>query len=183
VRNVVFEPIVKEKQVKAVEFSRVLHVPDLRSNFLSCLYLTRHKGITINISSHSMIFRQGRKTLFTASIDSSNSATLNGSTVASETVYAVSTLPADLSLWHRHFTHHNYADVKKIVEHKLVTGLVLDSDNKPNPICEPCIIGKMSANPFPPSANHNHSPLALVHSNLHGPLPVATHQGDKYWIC
>ena len=61
VGNVVFEPIVKEKQVKAVEFSRVFYVPDLRSNLLSCLYLTRHKGITINISSHSMIFRQGRK--------------------------------------------------------------------------------------------------------------------------
>ena len=61
VGNVVFELIVKEKQVKAVEFSRVFYVPDLRSNLLSCLYLTRHKGITINISSHSMIFRQGRK--------------------------------------------------------------------------------------------------------------------------
>jgi len=101
-----------------------------------------------------MIFRQGRKTRFTASIDSSNSATLNSSTVASEAAYAVSTLPADLSLWHRRFTHHNYADVKKIVEHKLVTGLVLDSDNKPDPICEPCIAGKMSANPFLPLANY-----------------------------
>ena len=182
VGNVVFEPIVNGKQVGAVEFSRVLHVPDLRSNLLSCLYLTRHKGITINISSHSMVFRQRRKTLFTASIDSSNSATLNGFTVASEAACVVSILPADLSLWHHRFTHYNYADVKKMVEHKLVTGLVLDSDNKPDPICEPCIAGKMSANPFPPSANHNCFPLALVHSDLHGSLPVATHQGYKYWI-
>ena len=179
VGNVVFEPIDNGKQVGAVEFSQVLHVSDLRSNLLS---LTHHKGITINISSHSMVFRQRRKTLFTASIDSSNSATLNGFTVASEAACAVSTLPADLSLWHCRFTHHNYADVKKMVEHKLVTGLVLDSDNKPDPICEPYIAGKMFANPFPPSANYNRSPLALVHSDLHGPLPVATHQGYKYWI-
>jgi len=129
-----------------------------------------------------MVFRQRRKTLFTASIDSSNSATLNGSTVASEAACAMSTLPADLFLWHHCFTHHNYADVKKMVEHKLVTGLVLDSDNKPDPICELCIAGKISANPFPPSANHNCFPLALVHSDLHGPLPVATYQGYKYWI-
>jgi len=127
-----------------------------------------------------MVFRQGRKTLFTASINSSNLVTLDGSTVASEAAYAVSTLPADLSLWHHRFTHHNYANVKKMVEHKLVTGLVLDSDNKPDLICELYIAGKMSANPFPPSANYNHSPLALVHSNLHRPLPVATHQGYKY---
>ena len=182
VGNVVFEPIVNGKPLKAVEFSRVLHVPDLRSNLLSVLYLARHKGITINISSHTMAFRQGRKTMFTASIDSSNSATLDGTTVASEAALAVSTLPVDLSLWHRRFTHHNYADVKRMVQHKLVTGLILDSDNKPDPICEPCIAGKMSANPFPSSANHNCSPLALVHSDLHGPLPVATHQGYKYWI-
>jgi len=49
-------------------------------------------------------------------------------------------------------------------------------------ICELCIAGKMSANPFPPSANHNRFPLALVHSDLYEPLPVATHQGYKYWI-
>ena len=98
VGNVVFEPVVDGKQVRAVEFSRVLHVPDLRSNLLACLYLTRNKGFTIFISSHTMAFRQDKLTLFTASIDSSNSATLNGSTVASETVYAVFTLPADLSL-------------------------------------------------------------------------------------
>jgi len=40
----------------------------------------------------------------------------------------------------------------------------------------------MSANPFPSSANHSCSPLALIHSDLHGLLPVATHQGYKYWI-
>jgi len=69
-----------------------------------------------------------------------------------------------------------------MVEHKLVTGLVLDSDNKPDPICEPCIARKMSTNPFPLSANHNCSLLALVYSDLYGPLPVATHQDYKYWI-
>jgi len=129
-----------------------------------------------------MAFSQDKLTLFTASIDSTNSAILNGSTIACETAFPVSTLPADLSLWHRRFTHHNYADIKRMIEHKLVTGLVLDSDNKPDPICEPCIAGKMSANPFPSSANHNRSPLALIHSDLHGPLPIATHQGYKYWI-
>ena len=100
VGNVVFESIVNGKPLRAVEFSQVLHVPDLRSNLLSCLYLACYKGITINISSHTMAFRQGRKTLFTASIDSSNLATLDGSTVTSEVALAVSTLLANLSLWH-----------------------------------------------------------------------------------
>ena len=47
VGNVVFEPIVNEKQVGAVVFSQVLYVPDLRSNLLSCLYPTSSpQGIT-----------------------------------------------------------------------------------------------------------------------------------------
>jgi len=115
VGNIVFEPIVNGKLVWAVEFSRVLHVPDLRSNLLSCLYLTRHKRVTITISSHTMAFRQGKNTLFTATIDFSNSATLDGSTVASETAHAVSTPPADLFLWHHHFIYHNYTDIKRMV--------------------------------------------------------------------
>ena len=47
VDNLVFEPMVNGKLVWAVEFSRVLHVLNLRSNLLSCLYLTRHKRVTI----------------------------------------------------------------------------------------------------------------------------------------
>ena len=39
--TVVFHPIVNGKQVRPVEFSRVLHVPDLRNNLLSVLFLTR----------------------------------------------------------------------------------------------------------------------------------------------
>jgi len=79
-----------------------------------------------------MAFRQGRKTLFTASIGSSNLVILNSSTITSEAAHAVSILPANLSLWHCCFIHHDYADVKRVVHHKLVTGLVFDSNNKPN---------------------------------------------------
>ncbi|EKM73426.1 hypothetical protein AGABI1DRAFT_134795 [Agaricus bisporus var. burnettii JB137-S8] len=42
VGSVVFEPVVNGKVVRAVELTRVLHVPALRSNLLSCLYLARH---------------------------------------------------------------------------------------------------------------------------------------------
>ncbi|KAJ3568084.1 hypothetical protein NP233_g5940 [Leucocoprinus birnbaumii] len=109
-----------------------------------------------------MIFSQEGKTLFTATIDSSNSAVLDGNTIASETAFALSTLP--------------------MIQEQLVTGLKIESEAKPDPICEPCLAGKMYALPFPSSLNHNRSPLALVHSDLHGPLPVPTHSGYKYWI-
>jgi len=180
--SVVFQPTLRGRKAESLEFTRVLHVPDLRSNLLSCLYLTRHKGLVIHISATTMTFQLHRKTLFTASIDSTNSAVLNGTTLASETAFSLSTLPTDISLWHRRFIHHNYADVKRMIQKKLVTGLKLESNAKPDPVCEPCIAGKMHSNPFPPSPNHNRAPLELIHSDLHGPLPVTTHSGYKYWI-
>jgi hypothetical protein len=111
----VFQPVVNGKEARGIELWRVLHVPDLRSNLLSCLYLARHKGFNITISADAITFKQGGRTLFTATIHSNNSAELDGTTATSETAYSVSTLPLDLNLWHRRFIHHNYADVRDIL--------------------------------------------------------------------
>ncbi|KAF7783081.1 hypothetical protein Agabi119p4_2457 [Agaricus bisporus var. burnettii] len=139
-------------------------------------------GFNITISSHSIDFKCKGTSLFTATIHSNNSAELDGSTLTSETAFSVSTLPVDLSLWHCRFIHHNYADVKSMISKDLVSGLKLESNSSPDSICEPCLAGKMHSLPFPSSLNHNRSPLELVHSDLHGPLPVASHSGYKYWI-
>ena len=45
--TVAFDPILHGKQAPPVAFSCVLHVPELRSNLLSSLYLTRVKGLTM----------------------------------------------------------------------------------------------------------------------------------------
>ena len=56
--TVVFNPIVNGQAVRPLEFSRVLHVPDLRNNLFSVLFLTRHKGFTVSIDSTKMSFQQ-----------------------------------------------------------------------------------------------------------------------------
>jgi hypothetical protein len=53
--SVVFQPVVNGKEARGIELLRVLHVPDLRSNLLSCLYLARHKGFNITISAHAFL--------------------------------------------------------------------------------------------------------------------------------
>src|ERR1700678_1650312 len=52
VGSVVFSPTIRGRKARDVEFTRVLHVPDLRTNLLSILYLTRHKQFIIHINSH-----------------------------------------------------------------------------------------------------------------------------------
>ncbi len=69
-------------------------------------------------------------------------------------------------------SHHG--SVEEIIRHKMVKGLVLDdSTTPPDPICEPCLAGKLHRGPIPKVAQHRSSSLlGLIHSDLHGPLPV-----------
>lgn len=90
-------------------------------------------------------------------------------------------LPLDESLWHRRFAHHHHAAVKKLISEGVVLGLKLDSTAPADPICEPCLAGKLNAAPFPSFTSRTTRPLALIHSDVHGPLPVRTHSGYRYW--
>ena len=86
--------------------------------------------------------------LFMANIGKSNCAFLDGDTAPLfEFASAATTIPLDLDLWHRRLAHHHLADVKALLHHNLVTGMAIDLKTPPDPICEPCLAGKMHANP------------------------------------
>jgi hypothetical protein len=141
VGSVVFAPEVEEELVHHVEFSRVLHVPELGSNLLSVLYLARNHQFNIHISSKHMDFVQDGMTCFCASINASNTAQLAGTVIPSpESALAGSafTLPLDESLWHCQFAHFHHAGLRKLVTESIVLGLKLDSSTPADPICEPC---------------------------------------------
>jgi len=185
--SVEFVPELEGKRGRPVEFSRVLHVPDLRSNLLSVLFLTRNKLFSVVILETVMSFIRSRAVLFTARVHASNCAYLEGTTSSNaspivDSAFASSTLPMDASLWHRRLCHHHYRGIERMTTQQLVSGLLISSKLTPDPICEPCLSGKMHANPFPPSQSQTTCPLQLVHSDLHGPLPVRTHSGFRYWV-
>jgi hypothetical protein len=122
---VVFSPVVDGKTVRAVEFTRVLHEPDLRNNLLSVLYLTRNIGFTVHINSSHMSFERPTGTpLFVATISGSNAAFLDRSTVPlAEYASAATTVPLDIDLWHRRLAHHHLAGVRTLLDKALVTVL------------------------------------------------------------
>ena len=124
---------------RRVLFSRVLHVPNLGSNLLSVLYLVRNHRFHIHIHHPCMEFEQDGTLWFTAPISDTNTAFLAGTVVPayeSAQVSAISTLPLDPSLWHRHFAHFHHAGVQSIIQGGLVEGLELDANTPPDPICE-----------------------------------------------
>jgi hypothetical protein len=47
--SVVIYPVIKGQESHPVELTHVLHVPQLHNNLLACLYLTKHKGIRLEM--------------------------------------------------------------------------------------------------------------------------------------
>lgn len=186
VGSVRFQPVVNGKSARLLEFERVLHVPDLKNNLLSVLYLSVHKGYSVLIEKDHLSFRRAGALLFTATVNSNCAAFVDGHTVPPGQMANsahTSTCPLDLALWHRRFAHLNVEDVRKVVREDLVTGLKLTSKAAPDPICEPCLAGKQHRGPIPKVATHRRSDLlGLVHSDVHGPLPVEGRGGYRYWI-
>ena len=81
-----------------------------------------------------MNFLDKRSLLFSATINNNDIGYLDGSTVdIIENVHLASTLPLDLSLWHKRLGHHNYDDIRMMISKNLVNSLVLDSKAKPDP--------------------------------------------------
>jgi len=179
--SVLFRPLINGQLARDVEFARVLHVPALHNNLLSVLYLTKQKHFSVHISGDCMEFERDKNVLFTASINEDNVGYLNGQTIdITESVHLVSTLPLNLSLWHKRLGHLNYDDIKFMIKDDLVDGLVLDSKAKPDPICEPCLAGKMHANPFPSSTSRATELLELVHSDVFY-VGTTSFGGYNYW--
>jgi hypothetical protein len=89
-----------------------------------------------------MDFFDQKSWLFNATINDDDIGYLNGSTVdIMENVHLASTLPLDLSLWHKRLGHHNYTDIRKMISNELVDGLVLNSMAEPDPTshCVHCV--------------------------------------------
>ena len=187
VGSVVFSPVINGKVMRSVEFIRVLHVPALRNNLLSVLFLARQHHLSIHIERDSIKFLQHNQLLFCAPINDHNTAFLDGTIIppsleASAFSRLSTIIPLDYSLWHRRFAHHHLAGVQSLVQKQLVTGLKLDSKATPDPICEPCLSGKLVSPSFPSSSHRASQPLQLIHSDVHGPMSVQTHSEFRYWV-
>src|SRR5712691_12013027 len=122
---------------------------------------------------------QGLPRLY-ASVGAERVAFLNGNTVPQAEI-ASPAQDTGYELWHRRFGHISPTRLKALVEHGMVSNLSLPSVPASLPVCPACMDGKQTRDPFPQVASRRSTPLELVHSDLHGPLPP-TANGFKYWI-
>jgi hypothetical protein len=82
-------------------------------------------------------------------------------------------------LWHARLGHLSFETMKQMVEKEMVHGM--PKINHENQICESCLVGKQTRQPFPKSASFRATrALELIHGDLCGPISPNTIAGNKY---
>lgn len=178
-----FEPMLDSSYASPVCFSRVLYVPNLKSNLLSTTFLTTQRGFKIIQEGSLMQFFKSSTLLFTATI-SNCVGRLNGRTLPSISIPELSLTatiyPHDLTLWHKRFGHRSPKSVEHAIKHS-VTGASLELSTEPPSHCVACIAGKQHRDPFPSSLHTASRPMEIISCDLRGPFHVQTHSGKLYW--
>jgi len=147
------------------------------------LYLTSMQRFHVIIEKKTMQFQCDGVLLFTATMHG-QLAYLDGTTIRPHSALSTtssSLLPLTLNLWHRHFAHLSMSQVKSLLNSNVVVGMQINSQTRPDPVCEPCIAGKQHRI-VNRTATRATVPLQIVHCDLHGKMPIASLGGHNYFI-
>ena len=100
-----------------------------------------------------------------------------------EFAFATSSPVIDQPLLHKWLVDIGQECLERLLKHGMVDGICINSDATIPSICDPCIAAKQHRSPFQKRCN-NRTLNLLNHiiSDIHGPLPVHTLSGYRYWI-
>jgi len=71
--------------------------------------------------------------------------------------------------------------IEQLIREKLSADLKLTSSAPMSDLCKSCVSGKQHRHPFPKSAEHAPGVLDRIFSDVHGPMPVQSCNGQLYW--
>ncbi|PSC67067.1 Retrovirus-related Pol poly from transposon TNT 1-94, partial [Micractinium conductrix] len=144
------------------------------------------QGYTFSFGADGCTIYRHSTTVATAPATANNIYYLEGrlapTSGAPTTAYAARTAETP-HLWHRRLGHLGFDNLAKMPD--MVTGIrVTAAEFKTagaNALCEPCTLGKQHRLPFNTSTSATKAPLELLHTDLCGPLPVASAGGSLYF--
>ena len=83
-----------------------------------------------------------------------------------------------VSLWHRRLGHLSQSGMKILSRFGYVPGFNFSDFS----ICEHCLYGKQTQSPHKRGSTRKSEPLALVHSDVCGPMPTLSMGGASYFV-
>ena len=172
----------------AFHLSDVLCVPEASENLISVRNATRN-GVDFKFCADCCEISTGGQIVANAPSAEHSIYYLDGWSKI-EPVKGTSALTAcskeTPQLWHERFGHLGYDNLARLPS--MVNGIQITADEfkkaarMEEGICEPCVLGKQQRAPFKASSSAATRPLALVHTDLCGPLPVTSMGGSNYFV-
>lgn len=168
--------------------SEVLYIPEATENLIS-VRGAASRGLDFKFCADRCEISRSGKTLASAASVGDTIYCLEGwsekaATERSEALSANTKVTP--RLWHERFGHLGYDNLVQLT--KMVTGIHTTADEfkaamgEGDGLCEPCVLGKQHRNPFTASASKTTRPLALVHTDVCGPLPITSMGGNNYFV-
>ena len=158
----------------------VLYAPSLTRNIIS-VSLLRQCGFDFKFVCHDIHVTLNDVFYFKAT--PSNGIYELDDTPLDSSIYQVNTkkLKFDLSdsyLWHCRLGHINKNRMQTLQKN----GLLKTSEDSSFDICESCIQGKMTKQPFNGTFERAKDLLGIIHSDVCGPFKPMTRNGERYFI-
>ena len=166
----------------------VLYIPEAMENLISVRHATK-RGLDFKFRANGCeISLNGSKVAVAPSTGDAIYYLTGWSegTTAEANPAMVSRPKETPQLWHERFGHLGYDNLARLPG--MVTGLHTTAKefkkaaSEENGFCEPCVLGKQHKSPFKSSESATNRPLALVHTDLCGPLPVTSMGGNNYFL-
>lgn len=168
--------VFKSPQGYEITLSNVLHVPAVKTQFMSTSALTQ-KGALVTFDEKA--FKVVHKERCIAMGYLENKLYWLDATGSSLNAHTGNTA-ISLHIWHQHMGHMSYAALKAHGP-SAVKGMDFGSSTMDAPlICHGCELGKSTHKPFPGSTKTTSKILEIVHSDLAGPMQTNSIQGSSY---
>ena len=177
-------PINDEHGNAALELRDVLHVPRLREALLSvCKGLDG--GLIFDWTPKRCVIRNTRRQArsLIALRNRQNLYTVPGTYLNSglhDAAFRATAIKIDASTWHERLGH--LGRYGMIILHQLIDNFPSISLDEIIRICEACIKGKQHRQPHPKNGYRSKRKLAVVHSDVCGPIQIVSLGGSFYII-
>ena len=158
----------------------VLHVPQFEYSLIS-VSTTAKLGVSTIFDSVGCRMERDGKIVASGTLKSSLLYELD--VVHSNKSKVHSAYASTLSLWHKRMAHVNTRGIASMVKNKVVHGVEIENGEKTD-VCSACILGKCHRQPIPRvrTSGRASERLALVHSDVCGPIEAPSLGGARYFI-
>ncbi|CAL2236277.1 unnamed protein product [Prunus armeniaca] len=173
--------LVIETKTGRKHIQEVMLVPGLEENLLSVGQMMEH--------GYCLVFGKGMVTIFDdwslqnpiAKILMTTNRCFSLTMVPATQLVLRASVTHSLQTWHKRLGHLNDQSIRMLANQDMVHGL--PSLEKDFAVCEGCKLGKQHRDSFPAESTWRAQfPLELVHTDICGPMQIASMSGNRYFL-